>query len=98
VTIIRLTHDIKPFVVITLHVAQGYGLLKALTRARKSSTPYSVEELAIETTIPDGVVLALLDFLSSQFICEEIEPEKYIGTQMSERFDTEAMETSFAIL
>lgn len=57
-----------------------------------------MDAVAKETGIEHGVVVALLDHLRSQFICEEVEPEEYVGTALAERMSDPSTENAFTLL
>ncbi|KAF2098173.1 S-adenosyl-L-methionine-dependent methyltransferase [Rhizodiscina lignyota] len=89
----RVTYS--PFLLIATRTAQGYGILSRLARARSSGVPCRISELATHTQIEEGVLISLLDYLCSQFICEEVAPEEYVGTATADMLNAPAMEVPF---
>jgi len=62
-------------------VAQEHGIFKTLVE--KKDGPISVEALAAKTGIKPAVLDSLLEYLTTQYMVEEVTPGQFKATKLS---------------
>lgn len=71
---------------VTARIAQQHGLFKALSE--DGGQPQSAAALATATNIPQRILDSLLDYMSANYMVEEMSPGHYGVTKIAQLLQT----------